>query len=133
MGGLELHLGPHRLDVGLAEDDQRPPAGLHRLDDLVGDHLADGPVPGVDAALVLHGVRALLGGLQAGAQGPLHPILVLVGVGEEDVVGLVLVNQVFREEDTEVRLGVDPDSQVLPVSSTCLDRVIWNLQQCLGN
>ena len=117
VGGLELHLGPHRLDVGLAEDDQCPAAGLHRLDDLVRDHLADGPVPGVDAALVLHGVRALLGGLQAGTEGPLHPVLVLVGVGEEHVVRLVLVNQVLREENTEVRLGVHPDSKMLPGSN----------------
>ena len=49
----ELQLGPHGLDVGLAEDDDGPPAGLHAVYDLVGDHLPGVPVPRVDQTLVL--------------------------------------------------------------------------------
>ena len=49
----ELQLGPHGLDVGLAEDDDGPPAGLHAVHDLVRNHLASIPVPSVDQTLVL--------------------------------------------------------------------------------
>ena len=53
VGGPELQLGPHGLDVGLAEDDDGPPAGLHAVHDLVRNHLASIPVPSVDQTLVL--------------------------------------------------------------------------------
>ena len=37
----ELEFRPHRVDVSLAQHDQGSSALLHRLDDLVGDHLAN--------------------------------------------------------------------------------------------
>ena len=63
VGRPELQLGPHGLDVGLAEDDDGPPAGLHTVHDLVRDHLACIPVPSVDQTLVL--LTAVLWTLQA--------------------------------------------------------------------
>ena len=63
VGRPELQLGPHGLDVGLAEDDDGPPAGLHTVHDLVRDHLASLPVPSVDQTLVL--LTAVLWTLQA--------------------------------------------------------------------
>ena len=62
VGGPELQLGPHGLDVGLAEDDDGPPAGLHAVHDLVRNHLASIPVPSVDQTLVL--LTAILWALQ---------------------------------------------------------------------
>ena len=53
VGRPELQLGPHGLDVGLAQDDDGPPAGLHAVYDLVRNHLPGVPVPGVDQTLVL--------------------------------------------------------------------------------
>ena len=63
VGGPELQLGPHGLDVGLAEDDDGPPAGLHAVHDLVRNHLASIPVPSVDQTLVL--LTQVRRGLQA--------------------------------------------------------------------
>ena len=63
VGRPELQLGPHGLDVGLAEDDDGPPAGLHTVHDLIRDHLACIPVPSVDQTLVL--LTAVLWTLQA--------------------------------------------------------------------
>ena len=48
------------------------------------------PVPGVDAALVLHDLAPLARLLQPHGQYLLHPVLVLVGVRQEHVVRLLL-------------------------------------------
>ena len=48
------------------------------------------PVPGVDAALVLHDLAPLTGLLEPHGQHLLHPVLVLVGVRQEHVVRLLL-------------------------------------------
>ena len=89
----ELQLGPHGVDVGLAEDDDGPPAGLHAVDDLVRDHLAHVPVPGVNQTLEL--VPGVLGLLQAGQQTGLHVLAVRLRVRDERVVGLLLVDQIL--------------------------------------
>ena len=81
----ELQLGPHRVDVRFAKNDQGSPARLNRLDDLVGDHLAnlemvknyekaeicdlgDLPVPCVDAASILDSLPTLRWILQTSCQ-----------------------------------------------------------------
>jgi len=49
----KLQFCPHGFYIRLAQDDDRPSAGLHGVDDLVRDHLPHVQVPGVDQALVL--------------------------------------------------------------------------------
>ena len=72
--------------VGGADDDDRPPAGLHVGDDLLRDGDAGQEVPGVDTAGV--GGRGGGGGgrLQLWPELILHPGGLSVTVGQEHVV-----------------------------------------------
>ena len=76
---LELQLGPSGSSILRAEHDDRPTTLSDRLQDLVQDGVADDEVSRVDAAAV-----GLV--LQLGPQGALHEVLVVDGVGDEDVV-----------------------------------------------
>ena len=105
--GPKLQLGPHGVYVGLAEDDDGPPAGLHAVDDLVWDHLAHAPVPGVNQTFEL--VPGVLRLLQAGQQAGLHVLAVRLRVRDECVVGLLLVDKILGEKLSSNRLGVQPN------------------------
>ena len=114
MGGLELHHGPHGPEVVVGEDDHRPPAVLHALEDLVGDGAAWGPVPAVDQTFVLRDLR-LLWSLQSTEQDVFNVLGVLVGVGEEHVVVLPVVQDVLREEVATPGLREDEDDDDVTV------------------
>ena len=120
MSRLELHVGPHGLDVGGGEDDEGPPAGLHTVEDLVRDGASWQPVPGVHHTSQL--LVSLVRTLQAGQEDVLHVLTVLLGEGDEDVEVLRVVHEVLRkqipapgvrehEDHDEVAVDVSEDHQ----------------------
>ena len=69
MRSLELHVGPHGLKVVVGEDDDRPPAVVDTLEDLVWDGGAGSPVPAVNETFVALGF-GLLRPLQPAEENP---------------------------------------------------------------
>ena len=114
MRRLELHVGPHGLEVVVGEDDECPPAVLHTLEDLVRDGRARGPVPAVDQTFVAL-LLSLLRPLQSSQQSLLHVLGVLAGVGQEHVVLLPVVQEVLGEEVAAPGLGEDEDDDDVTV------------------
>jgi len=81
----------------MGEDDDGSPAVLHTVEDLVRDALPGQPVSRVETTLELR-IVIILRSLQSWQQLMLNIVGVLVRVGDEDIVELVLVNPVLREE-----------------------------------
>ena len=77
---LKLQLGPSGCSIFWAEHNDGPPTLTYSPKNLVQDGIADDKVSDMDAAAV----SLVL--LQLGPQGSLHEVLVVVGVGDEDVV-----------------------------------------------
>ena len=76
---LKLQLGPIGSGIFRTENNNRPTTLINGFQNLVRDRVADDEVPGVDAA----GVGLVL---QVVPEDVLHEVLVVVGVGDEDVV-----------------------------------------------
>ena len=76
---LKLQLGPIGSGIFRTEHNNRPTTLIHRFQNLIRDRVADDEVPRVDAA----GVGLVL---QLVPEDVLYEVLVVVGVGDEDVV-----------------------------------------------
>ena len=114
MGRLELHVGPHGLEVVVGEDDERPPAVLHTLQDLVRDGGARGPVTAVDQTFVPPGLSPVRP-LQPRQESLLYVLGVLAGVGQEHVVFLPAVQEVLGKQIAAPGLGEDEDEDDVTV------------------
>ena len=76
---LKLQLGPIGSGIFRTENNNRPTTLINRFQNLIRDRVADDKVPRVDAA----GVGLVL---QLVPEDVLYEVLVVVGVGDEDVV-----------------------------------------------
>ena len=110
MGSSELQFCPHGVDVGLTEDNDCPPAGLHTVDDLIRNHFSNIPVSGVNQTFKL--VLNIFWILQTWQKRILHIITVCLRVRDEGIIRLLFVNEVLREEVSGPMMTVqaDPDS-----------------------
>ena len=103
---LKLQLGPIGSGIFRTENNDCPTTLINRFQNLVRDRVADDEVPRVDAA----GVGLVL---QLVPEDVLYEVLVVVGVGDEDVVVKV---PVLREAIPHPTKGVEPEQKVLFLS-----------------
>lgn len=109
VGDAKLHARPHRVDEVLREHDNHALRVVDGAHDLLGNAVADQPIPAMEADAI--GVQA---GLQLGQQ-LANQLLVLVGIGDEGIVGLVLVQLLLGHEQEAEVVIVEPYLELLLV------------------
>ena len=113
MSFLELHACPVSQNILLAQHNHCAPTIFHTLHYLIRNHLPGLKVPGVDLTLVpwLGGVTR---GLQPWPQNCFNILSIMMRVGDEHIIFLIFVKEVFREKYLNPWLGKKPHLDGVP-------------------